>query len=244
MLPAASRTAAETFEAVNTLLGVPPAAPANGAVYPAAGLVIEARGAGGETWLVNAEPADVEPDGSFSTLTQAIRSPNGLAFGPDGSLFIAEWGGNRVRRVDPAGIITTVAGIVLIVFGLLAKNLVRSHIGREWMAMRDMDVAAEVIGIRPVYAKLTAFAVSSFIVGVAGALWGFVYLGSWEPAAFSIRMRGLPERTASTGRASSTCSTSCFLNSSNEPNFLLMASASAPVGAPPALGARMFQKNV
>ena len=72
------------------------------------------------------------------------------------------------------------------VFALLAKNLVRGHIGREWMAIRDMDVAAAVIGIRPVYAKLTAFAVSSFIVGVAGALWGFVYLGSWEPAAFSI----------------------------------------------------------
>jgi branched-chain amino acid transport system permease protein len=74
----------------------------------------------------------------------------------------------------------------VVVFALLAKNLVRSHIGREWMAIRDMDVAASVIGIRPVYAKLTAFAVSSFIVGVAGALWGFVYLGSWEPAAFSI----------------------------------------------------------
>ena len=74
----------------------------------------------------------------------------------------------------------------LCVFGLLAKNLVRGHIGREWMAIRDMDVAAAVIGIRPMYAKLTAFAVSSFIVGVAGALWGFVYLGSWEPAAFSI----------------------------------------------------------
>ena len=72
------------------------------------------------------------------------------------------------------------------VFALLAKNLVRSAIGREWMAIRDMDVAAAVIGIRPVYAKLTAFAVSSFIVGVAGALWGFVHLGSWEPAAFSI----------------------------------------------------------
>jgi branched-chain amino acid transport system permease protein len=72
------------------------------------------------------------------------------------------------------------------VFALLAKNLVRSHIGREWMAMRDMDVAAAVIGIRPVYAKLTAFAVSSFIVGVAGGLWGFVHLGSWEPAAFSV----------------------------------------------------------
>jgi branched-chain amino acid transport system permease protein len=74
----------------------------------------------------------------------------------------------------------------VIVFALLAKNLVRAHIGREWMAIRDMDVAAEVIGIRPVYAKLTAFAVSSFIVGVAGGLWGFVHLGSWEPAAFSI----------------------------------------------------------
>ena len=74
----------------------------------------------------------------------------------------------------------------VVIFALIAKNLVRSHIGREWMAMRDMDVAAAVIGIRPIYAKLTAFAVSSFFVGVAGALWGFVYLGSWEPAAFSI----------------------------------------------------------
>ncbi|MBK6714099.1 MAG: branched-chain amino acid ABC transporter permease [Burkholderiales bacterium] len=76
--------------------------------------------------------------------------------------------------------------VFVVVFALLAKNLVRSHIGREWMAMRDMDVAASVIGIRPVYAKLTAFAVSSFIVGVAGALWAFVHLGSWEPAAFNL----------------------------------------------------------
>jgi branched-chain amino acid transport system permease protein len=75
---------------------------------------------------------------------------------------------------------------LLCVFALLAKNLVRGAIGREWMAIRDMDVAASVIGIRPVYAKLSAFAVSSFIVGVAGALWGFVHLGSWEPAAFNI----------------------------------------------------------
>ncbi len=75
---------------------------------------------------------------------------------------------------------------LLMIFGLAAKNLVRSHIGREWMAIRDMDVAAAVIGIRPVYAKLTAFAVSSFIIGVAGALWGFVHLGAWEPAAFNL----------------------------------------------------------
>jgi branched-chain amino acid transport system permease protein len=76
--------------------------------------------------------------------------------------------------------------IILTVLALMAKNLVRSAIGREWMAIRDMDVAAAVIGIRPMYAKLSAFAVSSFIIGVAGALWGFVYLGSWEPAAFSV----------------------------------------------------------
>ncbi len=75
---------------------------------------------------------------------------------------------------------------ILVVFAVLAKNLVRGAIGREWMAIRDMDVAAAVIGIRPMYAKLSAFAVSSFIIGVAGGLWGFVHLGSWEPAAFSV----------------------------------------------------------
>src|SRR6187397_1431674 len=71
-------------------------------------------------------------------------------------------------------------------FALLARNLVRGRLGRSWMAIRDMDIAAEIIGIRPLYAKLTAFAISSFIIGVAGALWAFVHLGSWEPLAFNI----------------------------------------------------------
>ena len=74
----------------------------------------------------------------------------------------------------------------IVIFALIAANLTRATIGRQWMAIRDMDVAAEVIGIRPMYSKLSAFAVSSFFVGVAGALWGFVHLGSWEPAAFSV----------------------------------------------------------
>ncbi len=77
---------------------------------------------------------------------------------------------------------------VLVVMTLVAKNLVRSHIGRSWMAIRDMDVAASVIGIRPMHAKLSAFAVSAFFAGVAGALWGFVHLGAWEPLAFSINL--------------------------------------------------------
>jgi branched-chain amino acid transport system permease protein len=73
-----------------------------------------------------------------------------------------------------------------VVFAILAKNVVRGRIGRAWMAMRDMDIAAEIIGIRPFGAKLSAFAVSSFVTGVAGALWAFVYLGTWEPLAFDI----------------------------------------------------------
>jgi branched-chain amino acid transport system permease protein len=77
---------------------------------------------------------------------------------------------------------------ILVVVAVLAKNLVRGAIGREWMAIRDMDVAASVIGIRPMYAKLSAFAVSSFIIGMSGGLWAFVYLGAWEPAAFSVDM--------------------------------------------------------
>ena len=77
---------------------------------------------------------------------------------------------------------------VLIAFTVIAKNLVRGHLGRAWMATRDQDVAAEVIGIRPVYAKLSAFALSSFYCGVAGALWGFIHLGSWEPLAFSLTL--------------------------------------------------------
>ena len=75
---------------------------------------------------------------------------------------------------------------IVCVFALGARNLTRGAIGRSWMATRDMDVAAEVIGIRPLWAKLSAFAVSSFIIGVAGALWAFVYLEAWEPLAFDV----------------------------------------------------------
>jgi branched-chain amino acid transport system permease protein len=73
-------------------------------------------------------------------------------------------------------------------FALLAKNLVRSEIGRTWMAIRDMDVAAEIIGIRPLTTKLTAFAISSFYCGVAGALLLCLYLGSVETLAFDINV--------------------------------------------------------
>ena len=75
---------------------------------------------------------------------------------------------------------------IVVVLALLAKNLVRSATGRRWMAVRDMDVAAEVIGIRPMRAKLSAFAVSSFYCGVAGALYAYTYLGTVEPEGFNL----------------------------------------------------------
>jgi branched-chain amino acid transport system permease protein len=70
---------------------------------------------------------------------------------------------------------------IVAVLALLAKNLVRSAVGRGWMAVRDMDVAAEVIGIPIIRAKLTAFAVSSFYCGVAGALYAYAYVGTVQP---------------------------------------------------------------
>src|SRR5258707_4962693 len=73
-----------------------------------------------------------------------------------------------------------------VVLALAAKNLVRGRLGRMWMAIRDMDIAAEIIGIRPLQAKLSAFAVSSFYIGVAGALWGFLRPASGEPLAFAV----------------------------------------------------------
>jgi branched-chain amino acid transport system permease protein len=86
---------------------------------------------------------------------------------------------------SPAAKYVLVLSIVAIM-ALAAKNLARSNVGRSWMAVRDMDVAAEVIGIRLMRAKLLAFAVSSFYCGVAGALFAYAYLGTVEPEAFSL----------------------------------------------------------
>ncbi len=66
------------------------------------------------------------------------------------------------------------------VFAWMARNLTRGRIGRSWMAIRDMDIAAEIIGVNPLLTKLSAFAVSSFYIGVGGALFFSVYLGAAE----------------------------------------------------------------
>jgi branched-chain amino acid transport system permease protein len=76
------------------------------------------------------------------------------------------------------------AYLVCLVFvtlsAIVARNLTRGSLGRKWMAIRDMDIAAEIIGVNPLSAKLSAFAISSFFVGLSGALFFAVYLGAVE----------------------------------------------------------------
>ena len=73
--------------------------------------------------------------------------------------------------------------VLLIIFG---KNLVRGQLGRNWMAIRDMDVAAEIIGVSLFRYKLIAFAVSSFYAGVAGALITITYYGAANIEEFNL----------------------------------------------------------
>ena len=77
---------------------------------------------------------------------------------------------------------------VVTVLTLLAVNMARGSTGRNWMAVRDMDIAAESMGISLLRTKLQAFAISAFYCGVAGALFAFTYLKSLEPVAFDIKL--------------------------------------------------------
>jgi branched-chain amino acid transport system permease protein len=75
---------------------------------------------------------------------------------------------------------------IVAVLTVLAHNIVHSQTGRRFMAVRDMDTAAAVLGIPILRTKLLAFALSSFYIGVAGVLWAFAYLGTVEPHGFDL----------------------------------------------------------
>lgn len=75
---------------------------------------------------------------------------------------------------------------IVTVVTLAAINITRGRIGRIWKSVRDMDIAAELVGINLMKAKLSAFAVSSYIVGIAGALFVFLWRGAAEPNLFDI----------------------------------------------------------
>ena len=78
--------------------------------------------------------------------------------------------------------------VVALVLAALAHNLLRSHVGRQWIAIRDNDIAAEIIGVNIPMAKLSVFAVSSFYCGIAGGLWAFIHLQSVTISSFTIDM--------------------------------------------------------
>jgi len=107
---------------------------------------------------------------------------SGTITAPDRALFGALITG---PNSTPSARYLTALGLVA-VFALVAKNLVRGRVGRSWMAIRDRDIAAEIIGVRPLRTKLLAFGISSFYCGVAGAELVFLYLGSAETLAFDI----------------------------------------------------------
>lgn len=90
------------------------------------------------------------------------------------------------HRFDtPAGRYLFALGIVTLLTALVWR-LVHTQSGHHFIAVRDNELAAKVIGVPVLRTKLLAFAVSSFIVGVAGVLWGFVYLRTVEPAGFNL----------------------------------------------------------
>jgi branched-chain amino acid transport system permease protein len=116
-------------------------------------------------WFVNYAPS--------GTITAPPRTVFGvMVTGPEATA--------PVRYLVALGLVS--------VFALAAKNLVRGRVGRSWMAIRDRDIAAEIIGIRPLRTKLLAFAISSFYCGVAGAEFVFLYLGSAETLAFDVNL--------------------------------------------------------
>ncbi|AYG64433.1 branched-chain amino acid ABC transporter permease [Rhizobium jaguaris] len=86
---------------------------------------------------------------------------------------------------SPAGQYLLAISVATALIGL-AFLIVRSRLGREWMAIRDMDTAASVIGIRIARRKLQAYAISSFFLGVTGVLWGFAYLGTSDAHTFNL----------------------------------------------------------
>ncbi len=103
-------------------------------------------------------------------------SASGQINAPERTLF-----GYKITGAETSAPVTYLFCLALVVvLAVIARNLTRGHLGRSWMAIRDMDIAAEIIGVNPLKAKLTAFGISSFYIGIAGALLFAVYLGAVE----------------------------------------------------------------
>jgi len=78
--------------------------------------------------------------------------------------------------------------IILVLLTIFAMNLIRSRVGRAWIAVRDHDVAANILGYNITYYKLLAFSISSFYAGIAGALLIFFYFGVAHVLEFNLNL--------------------------------------------------------
>lgn len=76
---------------------------------------------------------------------------------------------------------------ILLIMTLAARNLIKTKVGRAFIALRDADIAAETMGVNLMLYKTLAFAVSAFYTGLAGGLYAFV-LRFIEPELFSLLM--------------------------------------------------------
>ncbi|MEJ0046149.1 MAG: branched-chain amino acid ABC transporter permease [Rhodospirillales bacterium] len=142
-------------------------------------------------------------------LAGAITAAGGfyLAVSTLAAQFFVPWVLNKFgwfSNNDPSGVISTPApSIGPVVFDtsrgrylfclvvvtaalLLAWRLVGSRTGRNFIAIRDHETAARIVGIPVLRTKLIAFAASSFIIGIAGVLWAFAYLRTVEPNGFDL----------------------------------------------------------
>lgn len=75
--------------------------------------------------------------------------------------------------------------IITVFMVISARNLMKTRVGRSFVAIRDSDIAAEVIGINLTFYKTLSFMVSAFYTGIAGGLFGFV-LGFFDPFTFTL----------------------------------------------------------
>lgn len=103
---------------------------------------------------------------------------------PNISVFGVTWAGPRATAIAQYYFVLTFVCVITYV----AINITRGRIGRTWKAVRDMDIAAELVGINLMKAKLMAFFVSSYIVGIAGALFVFLWRGAAEANLFDIEL--------------------------------------------------------
>ncbi|HCY13523.1 MAG TPA: branched-chain amino acid ABC transporter permease [Gammaproteobacteria bacterium] len=130
-------------------------------------------------WFTNYDTAGVASAPSRTLLGSWVTEDGPLSF----LSFLNPMVSGPLASTEVKYVVTLSVVVVLV---LLAKNIVRGSTGRAWMAIRDMDIAAEIIGISPLRTKLLAFAVSSFYCGVAGALYVFTYLGNADTEAFDL----------------------------------------------------------